>query len=419
MDEINQNSFINDSINESQKEIIDIQDSTIKKLNTQLSIYKKQLKDQREELFSCDNLIINFNSLNNSYIKLKKENEILLQKLYEKNQIINEYQTLFFESKSKILLFNQLNEIFQEKINFILDIIPNDFFQNFDINQKLIFFDSKLQKIKEEFSKKEEELKNKLYNKSINQRNYNNINEIQRKISELEFELSISKKLNEDYAKEKEEINKISNDIFNVKNEVSKEINEYINENRQLKEENEYLTDYFDKKGKEMQNLLLNIKQGNNNINKELSQKNEIINNLMKDKDILYKENQKLNSEFITLKILYNKKYHKLKNLVDNIEKEKDEREIEINEENLKLKEEIKNYKKELENYKTNEDKYLKQIDELKIIIKNLENDKNEIKNIYETCFYNNEDKLLYSCDYCNCKHVLCKDCLNLYLNSN
>ena len=149
MDEIIQNSFINDSINESEKEIIDIQNSTIKKLNTQLSIYKKQLKDQREELFSCDNLIINFNSLNNSYIKLKKENEILLQKLYEKNQIINEYQTLFFESKSKILLLNQLNEIFQEKINFILDIIPNDFFQNFDINQKLIFFDSKLQKIKE------------------------------------------------------------------------------------------------------------------------------------------------------------------------------------------------------------------------------------------------------------------------------
>ena len=418
MDEIIQNSFINDSINESEKEIIDIQNSTIKKLNTQLSIYKKQLKDQREELFSCDNLIINFNSLNNSYIKLKKENEILLQKLYEKNQIINEYQTLFFESKSKILLLNQLNEILQEKINFILDIIPNDFFQNFDINQKLIFLDSKLQKIKEEFSKKEEEFKNKLSNKYINKRNYNNTNETQRKISELEFELSISKKLNEDYAKEKEEINKISNDIFNVKNEVTKEINEYKNENKQLKEENEYLTDYFNNTGKEMQNILLNIKQGNNNITRELSQKNEIINNLMKDKDFLYKENQKLNSEFITLKILYNKKYHKLKNLVDNIEKEKNEREKEINEENLKLKEEIKKYKNEIENIKTNEDKYLKQIDELKIIIKNLKNDKNEIKNLYETCFNINEDKLLYSCDYCNCKHVLCKDCLNLYLNS-
>ena len=240
MDEINQNSFINDSINESEKEIIDIQNSTIKKLNTQLSIYKKQLKEQREELFSCDNLIINFNSLNNTYIKLKKENEILLQKLYVKNRIIDEYQTLFLESKSKILLLNQLNEILQEKNNFILDIIPNDFFQNFDINQKLIFFDSKLQKIKEEFSKKEEEFKNKSYNKSISTRNYNNINETQRKISELEFELSISKKLNEDYAKEKEEINKISNDIFNVKNEVNKEINEYKNENEKLKEENEY-----------------------------------------------------------------------------------------------------------------------------------------------------------------------------------
>ena len=286
---------------------------------------------------------------------------------------------------------------------------------NLDINQKLNFFDIKLQKMKEEFSKKEEEFKNKLYDKSKNKIN----NETERKISELEFELSISKKLNEDYAKEKEEINKKSNDIFTVKNEANKEINEYKNKNKQLKEENEYITEYFNHKGKEMQNILLNIKQGNNNNIKELSQKKEIINNLMKDKDILYEENQKLNSEFITLKILYNKKYQKLKNLVDNIEKEKNEREKEINEENLKLKEEIKNYKKELENYKTNEDKYLNQIDELKIIIKNLENDKNEIKNIYETCFYNNEDKLLYSCDYCNCKHVLCKDCLNLYLNSN
>ena len=414
MDDIFQESFINSSINWNDKEIIDIQNSTIKKLNTQLSIYKTQLKEQREKLFSCDNLVINFNSLNNTYVKLKKENEILLQKLSEKNKIIDEYQILFFESKSKILLFNQLNEILQEKINFIINIIPKDFFQDSDINQKLNFFEIKLQKIKEEFSKKEEEFKNNLVDKSKNKIN----NETERKISELEFELSISKKLNEDFAKEKEEINKKSNDIFTVKNEANKEINEYKNKNKQLKEENEYLTEYFNHKGKEMQNILLNIKQGNNNNIKELSQKKEIINNLMKDKDILYEENQKLNSEFITLKILYNKKYQKLKNLVDNIEKEKNEREKEINIENLKLKEEIKYYKNEIENMKSKEEKYIKQIEELKNVIKNFENYEKKYKNKNEDFPENCENELFYTCDYCNCKHVLCKDCLNIYLNS-
>ena len=229
MDDIFQESIIN-SINGNDKEIIDIQNSTIKKLNTQLSIYKTQLKEQREKIFSCDNLIINFNSLNNTYIKLKKENEILSKKLSEKNRIINEYQNLFFESKSKILLFNQFNEILQEKINFIQSTIPKNFFQNSEFNQKLNFFELKLQNIKEEIAQKEEEFKNKnkLTEPTLDDTN-DKISDTQRKIKELEFELSISKKLNEDYAKEKEEINKKSNDIFTVKNEANKEINEYKN----------------------------------------------------------------------------------------------------------------------------------------------------------------------------------------------
>ena len=101
MDDNDQDYLINSNVND----IINIQNSTIKKLNDQLSIYKSKIKEQRERIFSCDNLIINFNSLNNAYIKLKNENEILIQKLFEKNKIINEYQNLFFESKCKILLF--------------------------------------------------------------------------------------------------------------------------------------------------------------------------------------------------------------------------------------------------------------------------------------------------------------------------
>ena len=418
MDDIFQESIIN-SISGNEKEIIDIQNSTIKKLNTQLSIYKTQLKEQREKIFSCDNLIINFNSLNNTYIKLKKENEILSKKLSEKNRIINEYQTLFFESKSKILLFNQLNEILQEKINFIQSTIPKNFFQNSEFNQKINFFELKLQKIKEEIAQKEEEFKNKnkLTEPTLDDTN-DKILDTQRKIKELEFELSISKKLNEDYAKEKEEINKKSNDIFIAKNEANKEISEYKNKNKKLKEENEFLTEYFNNKGKEMQNILLNIKQGNNINIKELSQKDEIIKNLMKDKDILYQQIEKLNSDYILLKSIYNKKYYKLKNLVDNIEKENNEREKQINEENSKLKEEIIKLKNDIEMKKVNEDKYNREIEDLKKIIEKLEND-NKIYNKSEGYLNTNcENHVFYACGYCNCKPILCKECQNMYLNN-
>ena len=410
------NNSINNSINGKENEIIDIQNSTIKKLNAQLSIYKSQLKDQREKIFSCDNLIINFNSLNNTYTKLKKENEILTQKLSDKNKMINEYQKLFFESKSKILLINQLNNILQEKLNFVLDTIPNNFLQNFEVNQKFKFFDLKLQKIKEECTKKQEEFENKLLNKTLNI-NDDKISDSERKINELEFELSISKKLNDDYAREKEEITKKENDIFKVKNEANEEINEYKNKNKQLKEENEYLTEYFNHKGKEMKNILLSIKQGNNINIKELSKKDDIINNLMKDKEILYKENEKLNSEYILLKSLYIKKFQKLKKLVDDIEKEKEEREIDFQEKIKKLEDEISNCKIEIQKYRENENKYIKDIEELKQIVKNPGNDIN-LNNKYNTDLNDYRNPLFYPCDYCNCRHFLCKECQIRYINN-
>ena len=407
---------INNSFLSSGKEIIEIQNSTIKKLNEQISIYKTQLKEQREKLFSFDNLVINFNSLNNAYIKIKKENEILIPKLSEKNRIINEYQNLFFESKCKILLINQINEILQEKINLIQSILPMNILENSEFKQKLSYLELKLQKIKDEFTKKEEEYKNKLLEQT-SQINDDKVLDTQRKISELEFELNISKKLNEDYAKEKEEINKQSNDIFKVKNEASQEINEYKNRNKKLKEENEYLTEYFNHKGKEMQNILLNIKQGNNINIKELSQKDDIIKNLIKDKEILYEEKEKMNSEYVLLKSIYIKKFQKLKNLVDSIEKEKEEKEKEIKEEISKLKEEIDKYKNEIEKYKKNEDKYIKDINELNTIIHNIENDKN-LNNKYAPYLFHHDNQLNYICQYCNCRHILYKECQNNYLKT-
>ena len=418
MEEIIQDSIIND-ISQNDKEIINIQNSTIKKLNEQLSIYKSQLKEQREKIFSCDNLVINFNSLNNTYIKLKKENEILINKLSEKNKIINEYQILFFESKCKILLINQINEILQEKINFILSATPNP--KNFEFEKKLKFFDEKFFKIKDEYTKKEEEFKKKFMEAKMDNTYTNDkLNESQRKINELEFELSLTKKINQDYIKEKEEINKKSNDIFNAKNKVNKEINEYKTRNKKLKQENEFLTEYFNNKGKEIQNLLLNIKQGNNINMKELTQKDEIIKNLMKDKENLYKEIENLNSKIILIKNIYNKKYQKLKDLVDNIEKEKNEKENESqqNYENqiIKLQNEINDYKNEVEIFKNKENKYAEEIEELNKIIQDIKNKQKEISN--KNIFNSYERQYLYTCDYCNCKHVLCKECQDNYLNN-
>ena len=418
MEEIIQDS-INNDISQNDKEIINIQNSTIKKLNEQLSIYKSQLKEQREKIFSCDNLVINFNSLNNTYIKLKKENEILIKKLSVKNKIINEYQILFFESKCKILLINQINEILQEKINFILSATPNP--KNFEFEKKLKFFDEKFFKIKDEYTKKEEEFKQKFMETKMNN-SYNNdkLNESQRKINELEFELSLTKKINQDYIKEKEEINKKSNDIFNAKNKVNKEINEYKTRNKKLKQENQFLTEYFNNKGKEIQNILLNIKQGNNINMKEITQKDEIIKNLMKDKENLYKEIENLNSKIILIKNIYNKKYQALKDLVDNIEKEKNEKENESqqNYENqiIKLQNEINDYKNEVEIFKNKENKYAEEIEELNKIIQDIKNKQKEISN--KNIFNSYERQYLYTCDYCNCKHVLCKECQDNYLNN-
>ena len=417
MEEIIQDSINN--ISQNDKEIINIQNSTIKKLNEQLSIYKSQLKEQREKIFSCDNLVINFNSLNNTYIKLKKENEILINKLSEKNKIINEYQILFFESKCKILLINQINEILQEKINFILSATPNP--KNFEFEKKLKFFDEKFFKIKDEYTKKEEEFKKKFMEAKMDNTYTNDkLNESQRKINELEFELSLTKKINQDYIKEKEEINKKSNDIFNAKNKVNKEINEYKTRNKKLKQENQFLTEYFNNKGKEIQNILLNIKQGNNINMKEITQKDEIIKNLMKDKENLYKEIENLNSKIILIKNIYNKKYQKLKDLVDNIEKEKNEKENESqqNYENqiIKLQNEINDYKNEVEIFKNKENKYAEEIEELNKIIQDLKNKQKEISN--KNIFNSYERQYLYTCDYCNCKHVLCKECQENYLNN-
>ena len=418
MEEIIQDS-INNDISQNDKEIINIQNSTIKKLNEQLSIYKSQLKEQREKIFSCDNLVINFNSLNNTYIKLKKENEILINKLSEKNKIINEYQILFFESKCKILLINQINEILQEKINFILSATPEP--KNFEFEKKLKFFDEKFFKIKDEYTKKEEEFKKKFMEAKMDNTYTNDkLNESQRKINELEFELSLTKKINQDYIKEKEEINKKSNDIFNAKNKVNKEINEYKTRNKKLKQENQFLTEYFNNKGKEIQNILFNIKQGNNINMKELTQKDEIIKNLMKDKENLYKEIENLNSKIILIKNIYNKKYQALKDLVDNIEKEKNEKENESqqNYENqiIKLQNEINDYKNEVEIFKNKENKYAEEIEELNKIIQDIKNKQKEISN--KNIFNSYERQYLYTCDYCNCKHVLCKECQENYLNN-
>ena len=153
---------------------------------------------------------------------------------------------------------------------------------------------------------------------------------------------------------------------------------------------------------------------------RELTQKDEIIKNLMNDKEILYNEIENLNSKNILIKNIYDKKYQKLKDLVDNIQKEKNEKENESQEnyhnQITKFQNEINKYKNVIEIFNKKENKYIEELDELNKIIQNMKEQQNKEINNNNKLYHNYDRQLFYKCDYCNCKHILCKECQNNYL---
>ena len=126
--------------NENLQDIINIQNSTINKLKSQIDIYKIQVKEQSEKISSCDHLIIDYNSLYNNYINLEKELSILRKEnnqlrivINTKNKTLNEFQYIFLETKSKFILYDKLNESLQNKIKYLESQLKS-IHQNININ---------------------------------------------------------------------------------------------------------------------------------------------------------------------------------------------------------------------------------------------------------------------------------------------
>ena len=422
------NELIENSVtNKNMQELIKIQNSTINKLKSQIDIYKTQIKELNERISSCDHLIIDYNSLNNNFSKLekelfclKKENYQLKSMINSRNKTISEFQFLFGQTKSKFALMDNLNDSLQKKINFLESQIKSgpkniNIDINTDLNDKINDYNLKIKKIKDECNKSEKEFKiqeepqyqgvagvSDIMEQRKNFENDNNVNELEKEINELKLELSLTKKINEDLLKSRNDFNEKQFD----------KLNDLKIKNQELRKENILLKESLNQKDNEYKKIIFDINTENNiknNINeKELKEKEDMIYNLLNEKEKLLKIINDKEAEIISLENTFKKKYEILKNIVENIENEKEnitnEKNNNINiykKEISKLKNEINNCfgndrqniercieienkcKNMMENIKNKEDSYKKEINDLKNEIKRLKLEKeNNIKRI-------------------------------------
>ena len=349
--------------NENLQDIINIQNSTINKLKSQIDIYKIQVKEQSEKISSCDHLIIDYNSLYNNYINLEKELSILRKEnnqlrivINTKNKTLNEFQYIFLETKSKFILYDKLNESLQNKIKYLesqLKSIHQNININTDnsqLNDKINEYYLKIKKIKDEYNEKEDYLKRE-FDKQIDIGQKNDIifdnknNEHNDETSDSKIKLNIDKKTNENILLNNNDINDIN------KISEQKEINKYIIMNQKLEEQNKNLKENLNKKEKEIKNIILNMKNENEEKIKEIKHKENIINNISNEKENLLKEINNKDVKQFLLEKSYKKKYETLKEIVDKIEKEKNNNKIKEDNKNNAYKMEISSLKNEIKQY--------------------------------------------------------------------
>ena len=406
--------------NKNMKELIQIQNSTIDKLKSQIDIYNIQIKELNQKISSCDHLIIDYNSLNNNYVELEKEffslkneNNQLKSMINSKNKTISEFQCLFQQTKLKFNLYDKLNEALQNKINYLESQLKSgqkniNIDINTELNDKIKDYNLKIKNIKDEYKKDENLLQSQSFpsgepymppakNNNINYDN-NKIFELQNQINNLKLELDLTKKINNDLIKNK--------NTLNVKG-IS-DLNEYKIKCQQLKDENNILKNNLFQKDKEIKKIMLNKKNEN-----EINKKDKIIKDLLLEKEKLLKKINEKEAQYISLENMFQKKYEILKEIVENIENEKNyltnKEDININrykneisklkneinkcfindKENIEKCIEIENKCKNImENVKIKEEKYKKEIEDLKNVIKQL----NKEKGINKQEFINNDD---------------------------
>ena len=384
----------NQNINQ---EILKSKDNTIKQLKRKIQAYDKNAQEQNLKLSDYDHLLVEYQSLNKNYTQLeqdlellKTENMQLKEIINSKNQTILDFQGLFEASKSKFDLFNQTNITLKERIAELeskLKMYPNALKNNEDLNQKMMDYESEIERIKDEYNKREELYKIKLINqekltKNAERTGEEEINELKNEIMRIKNQLDLSKKKNDEllsskkYAeeqfnnklmnqeKENEKLNKMINNLKSNINDnrlLSKtETNKQKNEMDKLKEEVKNLYRALSEKDEQNTTLTEAINQANNAINQsemEIETRTNTINGLLEEKEQLIKQlnekqndfNEYQNSSQQEIEMLH----HKLSNL-------EDERENLINELDTKNKE-IVQLQDVLDQYEANGNYYLEE----------------------------------------------------------
>ena len=267
-------------------------DNTIKQLKRKIQAYEKNTEVQNQKLSDYDHLLVDYNSLNKNYTQLENDLEIIRNEniqlkdiINTKNQTIIDFQGLFEASKSKFDLFNQTNSALKARIEELeskLRMYPNILKNKEDLNQKMNDYESKIEQMREEYNTKEELYKVKLNNQEkISKSNLHSyeeeINDLKNEINRLKNNLDNMKKKNDELTlNKKTSEDNLNNKIIRYEKENEKlskmitNLKNNINDNELLvKTENNNQKNIIDKLKEELKNL-----------SKELEEKNEESNSL-------------------------------------------------------------------------------------------------------------------------------------------
>ena len=267
-------------------------DNTIKQLKRKIQAYEKNTEVQNQKLSDYDHLLVDYNSLNKNYTQLENDLEIIRNEniqlkdiINTKNQTIIDFQGLFEASKSKFDLFNQTNSALKARIEELeskLRMYPNILKNKEDLNQKMNDYESKIEQMREEYKTKEELYKVKLNNQEkISKSNLHSyeeeINDLKNEINRLKNNLDNMKKKNDELTlNKKTSEDNLNNKIIRYEKENEKlskmitNLKNNINDNELLvKTENNNQKNIIDKLKEELKNL-----------SKELEEKNEESNSL-------------------------------------------------------------------------------------------------------------------------------------------
>ena len=278
-------------------------------LKNELSEIKNNIsnKNKNIEKYKNENL-----KLNNDLLDLKKNNEINFKKSQEE---FLKFNNILIEKKEKIENLNKNISLNKEKIKNL------NFYNEFiNKNNEIIINSNKnhINHLNDILNNKNSdknlfEIKNKIYNKLINDINnnnnqiLNNNNELKEELEKLKNQFSIQKNTIPNYEKlikekeielknKEENINKLKNDINNINLNLNKEIQNFSKNYEINQEQNNQINNIYKNISEKEQNLKnenINLKNSIKKLNDEslsLKQENFLLiqkyNDLIKQKDL-------------------------------------------------------------------------------------------------------------------------------------